>query len=159
MKTDILLGHKYKRIGWILLIPTFIISIIVIISENDGPEMFDAKVPALLVDEFMGDFRYFAMIENNIFNEILGVTLIISLLLVAFSKERVEDEYITKIRLDSLVKAVILNYLILILAFVTVYDLSFYWVMLGNMFTTLILFILIFNINLNKLKNTAEHEE
>lgn len=92
------------------------------------------------------------MLDNNILNEILGIIMIISSVLVAFSKEVNEDEYISKIRLESLVWAVYLNYAILLLAFVFVYGMSFLWVMIFNMFTILIFFIIRFNWQIRKLK-------
>jgi hypothetical protein len=54
--------------------------------------------------------HFIGIVNNNILNEILGVVIILSLLVVAFSKEKSEDEYISKIRLESLVWSVYLNY-------------------------------------------------
>ncbi|MBT8321463.1 MAG: hypothetical protein KJO90_07325, partial [Eudoraea sp.] len=96
---------------------------------------------------------------NNILNEILAILVILSGLLVAFSREKDEDELITKIRLESLVWATYWNYGILILAFLFLYDLTFYWVMVFNMFTILYLFIIRFTLAIRKLKASASHEE
>jgi hypothetical protein len=99
------------------------------------------------------------MITNNILNDIIGILIIISSLLVAFSKEESEDEYISKIRLESLVWAVYVNYGILLFSFLIIYDISFLWVMLFNMFTILIFFIVRFNWQISKLKKSANYEE
>ena len=97
--------------------------------------------------------------ENNILNEVLGVLVIISSLLVAFSKEKSDDEYISKIRLESLVWAVYVNYGILLISFIFIFDLSFLWVMIFNMFTVLLFFIIRFNWQISKLKKSASYEE
>ena len=106
----------------------------------------------------MGEKQFFGMTENNILNEIMGALIIVSGLLVAFSKEKVEDEYIAKTRLESLVWATYLNYGILLIALLFVYDLSFFWVMIFNMFTLLLFFIVRFNYQVYKLKSQG-HEE
>ena len=83
--------------------------------------------------------------QNNILNEILGISTIIGGLIVAFSREPDEDELILRIRLECLVWAIYWNYGILLIAFLFVYDFSFYWVMIFNMFTPLLLFVIRFN--------------
>ncbi len=85
--------------------------------------------------------------------------IIISSLLVAFSEEKSEDEYISKIRLESLVWAVYFNFAILLLSFLFVYGLYFLWVMIFNMFTVLLFFIVRFNWQISKLKKSAYYEE
>ena len=62
------------------------------------------------------------------------------------------DEMISKIRLESLVWATYINYGILLLAMIFVYDMSFLWVMILNMFTILIFFIIRFNWQILKFK-------
>jgi hypothetical protein len=87
------------------------------------------------------------------------VLIILSGLVVAFSKEKLEDELISSIRLKSLVWATYVNYGVLLLAFIFVYDLSFLWIMIFNMFTILVFFIIRFNWQLRKLHNTVSNEE
>ncbi len=111
------------------------------------------------IDEIIGTTKPFGFISNNILNEILGVLAIISGLMIAFSKERVEDELISKIRLQSLVWATYWNYGILVLAFLFVFDLSFFWVMIFNMYTVLIFFIIKFNWSLVNLNKGLTYEE
>ncbi len=158
MKLNYLFPNKYKKIGWLILIPSAIIGLITLILEFE-PNSLDFKVPAIFIDEFFGDKHFIGIVNNNILNEILGVLIIISSLLVAFSKEESEDEYISKIRLESLVWAVYLNYVILLISFVFIFDLSFLWVMIFNMFTILMFFIIRFNWQISKLKKSARYEE
>jgi len=151
-----LFPNSFKKIGWVVLIPSSIIGFWLIIQEEYEPSFFDAKVPAFLKPAFplTGEaFKYFTIIENNILNEIIGVLFIISALFVAFSKEKVEDEFIAKIRLESLVWATYFNFAILILAMLFLYEFSFLWVMIFNMFTIPIFFIIRFNWQLRKIKH------
>jgi hypothetical protein len=85
--------------------------------------------------------------------------LIIGAILIAFSKEKFEDEFISKIRLESLVWAIYLNYAVLILAIIFIYDMTFFWVIVLNMFTLLFFFIFRFNWALIKSKKQIRDEE
>ena len=123
------------------------------------PKYLDLNVPAIFIDEIIGDKHFIGMVNNNILNEILGILIILSSLLVAFSKEKSEDEYISKIRLESLVWAVYINYAILLISFLFIFELSFLWVMIFNMFTILLFFIIRFNWQISNLKKSARYEE
>ena len=159
MKLNFLFPSKFKRIGWFTLIPSAIIGLLILIYEYE-PSFLDFNVPAIFVDElFSVNRKTFRMVANNILNEILGVLIVISTFLVAFSKEKSEDEYISKIRFESLAWAVYFNYAILILTLLFIYDFAFLWVMVFNMFTVLLFFIVRFNWQISKLKKSASYEE
>ncbi|MDB4850920.1 hypothetical protein OAH61_00725 [Flavobacteriaceae bacterium] len=159
MKLNFLFPNKFKSIGWFTLIPSAIIGLSTLIYEYE-PSFLDFNVPAIFVDElFSVNKKTFRMVTNNILNEILGVLIVISTFLVAFSKEKSEDEYISKIRFESLAWAVYFNYAILILTFLFIYDFAFLWVMVFNMFTVLLFFIVRFSWQISKLKKSASYEE
>ena len=159
MKLNFLFPNKYKKIGWLILIPSAIIGLSTLIDEYE-PSFLGFKVSAIFVDElFSVNKKTFRMVTNNILNEILGVLIIISTFLVAFSKEKSEDEYISKIRFESLAWAVYFNYAILILTFLFIYDFAFLWVMVFNIFTYLLFFIGRFNWHIPNLKTTSYDEE
>jgi len=151
MKVNFLFPNKFKKIGWFILIPSAIIGLVTLIYEYE-PSFLDFNAPAIFINDFFKDKKLFGMVNNNILNEILGVLIIISSLFVAFSKEKLEDEYISKIRLESLVWAVYVNYGILLFSFLFIFDFSFLWVMIFNMFTVLLFFIIRFNWQISKLK-------
>ena len=158
MKTNYLLPHRFKKVGWLLFIPSAILGLLTLIYDWT-PEFLNVNVFGIFIDEIVGTKKYFGFVSNNILNEILGVLVIISGLMIAFSKERMEDELISKIRLQSLVWATYWNYGILVLAFLFVYDLSFLWVMIFNMYTVLIFFIIKFNWSLINLNKALTYEE
>ena len=159
MKLNFLFPNTFKRIGWFTLIPSAIICLLTLIYEYE-PSFLDFNVPAIFVDELLSvNRKTFRMVTNNILNEILGVLIIISTFLVAFSKEKSEDEYISKIRFESLAWAVYFNYAILILTLLFIYDFAFLWVMVFNMFTVLLFFIVRFNWQISKFKKSASYEE
>ena len=88
-------------------------------------------------------------IENGFVDEILTFVIIVSGIIHSFCKEKVEDELISKIRMDSLVLSLYINYGVLLFFNFFVYELSYFYVMVFHLFTILILFNLIFRYKLN----------
>ncbi len=158
MKTQYLLPHKYKKIGWMVLIPSGILGLITLIMDYE-PSLLNMKVPAIFISDLSSHVQLIGLVETNILNEVLGILVILSGICVAFSREMQEDEFITHIRLESLVWATYVNYGVLLLAFLLVYDISFLWVMIFNMFTILIFFIIRFNWQLSRLNKSTNYEK
>ena len=158
MKTNYLFPNRFKKIGWLLFIPGILLGIVYLIYQSDI-SLFDIKVFAIAEKVIFNDADFFTISENNVLDEISSILLIIGALLIAFSKEKTEDEFISKIRLESLVWATYINYAILILAIIFVYDITFFWVLVFNMFTLLVFFLIRFNWALYKSKNQIGNEE
>ncbi|MBN1768588.1 MAG: hypothetical protein JXR50_01775 [Prolixibacteraceae bacterium] len=164
MKTNYLFPNRYKKTGWVLFIIGILLGVVYILGtvfmdfETDI-SIFDLKVFAIAVNRFAGDTSYFTVIRNEVFDEIACLLIVVGALLVAFSKEKSEDEFISKIRLESLVWATYVNYVILIVSIIFVYEMIFFWVLIFNMFTLLIFFLIRYNWVLYKTKNQVKDEE
>ncbi|WP_223551490.1 hypothetical protein [Aestuariivivens sp. NBU2969] len=158
MQTNYLLPHKYKKAGWFLFSIGVITGLLFMIFELE-PDFFKIKVIQVFNSDtdFQGNKEsFFSIIKNNVFDEIISIFIIIGGLLVGFTKEKVEDEFIYKLRQDSLVWAIIINYFVLIFAVLFIYDFTFLDVLVYNMFTPLIFFIIRFNFL--KLKSRSDEE-
>ena len=112
MEPRFLFPHRFKLIGWIIAIPSIILGLLVLINDFRF-DFLTVKVP----------FKYFfdggfssSDDKGNVFSifnftdEISVIGSILGLLLIAFSKVRVEDEYVSQIRLESLQWAIYLNF-------------------------------------------------
>jgi hypothetical protein len=82
-----------------------------------------------------------AMILHNDINILL---VVFGLLLIAFAKEKLEDEHISQLRLDSLQWAVYANYGIFILCVILFNGVGFLEIVVYNIITPLIFFIIRF---------------
>lgn len=151
MKANYLLPQKFKIIGIALFIPTLILAIMFLFYDFEF-SFLNVQVFSIINDPVIGDVEYFKCIENNITNELISVFAVLSLIFIAFSKQKIEDEFVANIRLQSLLAATYINYLVLVVCILFFYDLSFLWVMLFNMFTLLIFFIIRFNVKMIQLK-------
>lgn len=144
MLHKLLLPNKYKKVGWFILIPATILGIILMFTSFESMSI-NAKVFAIFNNEILGKSQSFSFIYTNVTNTVVGILFIVGALLVGFSKEKNEDEFIENLRQSSLLWAVLVNYILLLFAFAFIYGTSFLSVMLYNMFTVLIIFIVRFN--------------
>ena len=158
MSSKLLLPNRYKKLGWLILIPSSIIGIILAYNEF-GADWLWASVFAIANDGKEGNYMYLGTRNTNITNTVIGALFIIGALLVSFSKEKNEDEFISEIRLASLLWAVWVSYILLLIAFLFVYGTPFLDVMVYNMFTVLIIFIVRFNYILYKNSKTVPDEK
>ena len=152
-----LFNHKWKRIsGWI-----FYLSIPIgmyLLFTDSFEDLMRIRVFSLFHSEtifttsntenIIGS-RGFQWIENGFVDEILTFVIIVSGIIHSFCKEKIEDELISKIRMDSLVLSLYINYGVLLFFNFFVYELSYFYVMVFHLFTILILFNLIFRYKLN----------
>lgn len=163
MKTNYLFPNRYKKAGWVLFILGILLGVVYLLAVFMDFEIdlsiIDLKVFAIAVNRFAGDTSYFTVIRNEVLDEFVCLLIVVGALLVAFSKEKSEDEFISKIRLESLVWATYVNYVILIVSIIFVYEMIFFWVLIFNMFTLLIFFLIRFNWVLYKTKNQVKDEE
>ncbi len=112
------------------------------------------KVFAISYGGFFGESGYFEFIEENLSEELLFLVYMAGALFVGFSKEKNEDEFIAKIRLESLMWATYIHYGLLTLSVIFIYGWGFLTIMMYNMFVLLIIFIIRFNFILFRSKNS-----
>lgn len=131
MKT-LLFPHRFQKVGWVIFALAAALGIYICVTGFDS-------TPTM----------------NNI--AIIGIT--VGGILATCSKEKIEDEMISHIRLNSLLVALYINYAVLIVASLLVYDLDFLQVMIYQMFTILLVFMVVFRYKVWRLQKGAGDEE
>src|SRR6478735_3013418 len=133
MKSNLLIPSRFKFIGLVILIPSILLGI--------WWRFFEFEIGFLTIKSNRVGSSIFEGLNLNFTDEIALTGIITGLLLIAFSREKQEDEFINRIRLESLQWAVLVNYVLLIIAAFLVHGWSFIDVMMYNMLTVLIIFI------------------
>ncbi|HMM11173.1 MAG TPA: hypothetical protein PKE03_03665 [Bacteroidales bacterium] len=152
MKSTYLFPHQYAVVGWILTVPSFIVGLLLVFGVIPEDLLGRWPVFAVYANRVLGQDVYFGVVHSAILDEILCIVLTVGLILIAFSAEPHEDEFIRHLRLESLVWATKINYLILIMCVLFFYEGGFLYVLLFNMFTLLLLFIFRFRFVLMRSK-------
>ena len=157
-----LFDHKFKKLsGWVFYLTVPIALFFLITDQYD--ELLTIKVFSLFpsdmvisgpgTENVIGS-RGFVWIENGFLDEIFTFIIIVSGIVNSFSREEVEDELISRIRMESLVLSLYINYGLLILSNFLIYELSYFYVMVVHLFSILLFFNLIFRYRLYKHYNS-----
>jgi hypothetical protein len=141
MKSTLLIAHRWKVLGWILSVPAFLYGVYYL--ATDCPEGLMVTLPDWLsrlmwIEQFMSNKT---PVTLSLLDEVISLTLLVGLLLLTFSREKTEDEWIQRVRLESLQWAVLANSLLLMAFIVVAHGTPFLTVMVYNMFTPLLIFV------------------
>ena len=149
-----LFNYKYKKIsGWIfyLLIP---VGLFLLLTERIQ-DLFIVNVFSIFSYEWIGSERTgFGWIENGLGDEIFTLLIIVSGLINSFSKEKIEDELISRIRLESLSLSVFISFGLIIISTFLVFNINYMYVLVFNLFLIILLFNLILKFRLFKHYNS-----
>lgn len=142
MKNTLLIAHRWKNLGWLLAITAFIGGIYYL--AKDAPEGLVVTLPTWLsrlmwIDSFGSGEHGTQTIA--LLDEVICLSLMIGLLLLAFSREKIEDEWIQRVRLESFQWAILTNSLLLMAFIIFAHGIPFLQVMVYNMFTPLLIFV------------------
>ena len=120
----------------------------------------NVTVFAFVSDTFLesSDSIFFGFTKEDVYNEILDCTFFVSGIILAFSKEKIEDEMITNIRLKSLVYTTYFIFSLLIIGELFVFGFSFLNIMMGFLYSFIILTNLFYYINLFIYKKQFSYE-
>ena len=160
MKTSYLFPYRFKKASGFLFWISLLLICGYVMFDNYGNFEIKTKVFAIVGNTgLLGGNAWFSWVENSIVDEILFILLIISGLVYAFSKEKTEDEMVSKIRLDSLVWATYFNYIIILLCYMFLYGFAFLNVMMVALFSHLLFFIIRFRWMMYKQNKLSYDEE
>ena len=150
MRSKFLLAPKFKVIGWIMLLVFLALGILVY--------FFEFSIDALTIKP---DTRSGNLFDNmvNFTDEIALTGIIVALLFISFAKERNEDEFINHTRLESWQAAIFINYILLLIAVWVVHGTRFLDVMMYNMLTIPLIFIIRFHYVLFRNRITEKGQQ
>ena len=145
-----LIPHYFKWAGSVLLL---LGSFLTYLRYGLGisPKLFECKVFAIYSAYF--STRWFAVIDNNIMEELCGILVISGLFMIGFAKEKDEKPIYREIRFKALMISVLLSAGMILFSFLFIYGTAFFAVMIFNTFLPLVLYILLFFFMLHKYKN------
>ncbi len=96
--------------------------------------------------------------QNNLTDELAAFFMLISLLGLMFCAERQEDEFIGRLRLNAMYWAMTANIILLCIVLFIFYDVAFFLVMVANIFSVPVLFLMRFHWTLIRTKSISYEE-
>ncbi|MCE1197976.1 MAG: hypothetical protein LWW85_03315 [Marinilabiliales bacterium] len=138
-----LLPMNFRLMG-ILFFIAGLFSALLRFYEGFKPELLNIRVFAFC--SVYLESKYMQVIRNNMAEELTGFLLLTGLLMIAFSREKYENEAVDRIRLRSFQWAAWVNYLFLMAAVLFTYGFGFVYLVILNMGFPLVVYILLFRI-------------
>lgn len=129
MKHCFLLPYGFKWAGWVLLLSSLLLGGWIVATD------FDPQSSELLSS---------LQLEGTLINNYAVIGLWLGAIFVGCSKERVEDEMITRIRLNALMIGFYLQAIFIIIATFVCNSLDYLEVMLYNLVTYPLIFVVIY---------------
>ncbi|MDD7437654.1 MAG: hypothetical protein PUK66_02265 [Bacteroidales bacterium] len=136
MKRNYLFPNGYKKAGWLLFVPSFLLAILALSGVLPDDQMTTKLPPFVYSTGVFGSEQ-----TNDWMNEIYLVGLALSLLFIGFSREKDEDELISEIRLSAIAFAAKASTVILIVGTLLIYGFAYLTFMWIYLFLMMLLFI------------------
>jgi hypothetical protein len=145
MKTRLLLPNRCKLPGWLLLAAGTALGIALFTTN------FEFTFPFLELPENTERLSIWG--SGNMTDELVALLVIVGGLLVAFSREKEEDEYVNRLRLESFMWSTLITYIAIGLSFIFIYGDTFLYAMIVLPFLLLYIFIIRFHVILYRNKH------
>ena len=162
METKLLFPHRFKKVGWLLFGLGLLLTSAGIFGERyyffEGEHIFskwttfDTKLSdiwerdvSISTTKTGIDRKPHQIYQENFGGEIVMTLVLIGFLLVAFSREKREDEYISKIRTESLVWGLYVYFFCLLAVIWLTYSLLFWMAINWIILVPLLVFVVRFH--------------
>ncbi len=142
------LSPTYKPIGYVLIIA----GLIWLFVSQQAEIVLRLPVFAL-VSSFVST-KYFLIVQTNIADEIALITMIMGGIFAIFSREKHENEKVDAIRYNSMFLALLINQIILLFSVFFFYGSAFLTIVLANLVSLSLIYLIISRIRLHRLKQS-----
>lgn len=142
--------NNIRIYGWVILLFGLILGVIRFYF-GVKPEFLNIKVFAVYSKYF--ETNYFKVIENHVSEELTALLILVGLFVISFTKEIIENEFVSAIRYKSFILTFYINTLIIVLSFLFVYGFGFINILVINVFSPFIIYIILSRYFLSKIRN------
>ena len=149
-----LFSNKFKKTSGVVFYLSILVGLFLLLTDKIR-DIFVVNVFSIFSYEWIGSERTgFGWIENGLGDEIFTLLIIVSGLINSFSKEKIEDELISRIRLESLSLSLFISFGLIIISTFLVFNINYMYVLVFNLFLIILLFNLILKFRLFKHYNS-----
>lgn len=147
MTEAFLLSNKFRKFGYISLLPAFLIFILKQVLKFELDFLY---LKVFAIQSLFFETKSFTWIHSDMSDEIIAISFIIGLSIIAITKEKQELEEINTLRISAASRAVIINCFFVIFGLLFFYGFAVMNILIINLFSLLFLYIVIFRILLHR---------
>jgi len=149
-----LFSNKFKKTSGVVFYLSILVGLFLLLTDRIQ-DIFVVNVFSIFSYEWIGSERTgCGWIENGLGDEFFTLLIIVSGLINSFSKEKIEDELISRIRLESLSLSLFISFGLIIISTFLVFNINYMYVLVFNLFLIILLFNLILKFRLFKHYNS-----
>jgi len=156
-----LFPYSYRYFGWPLLIAGLILGFFLVFFDL-SISWLDIKVLSIAgggdLIQVQEESSFFKFEDDNFTNELAALLVLVGSVLVAFSKEKVEDEFFQQLRFESIIWALKVQSIVLLLAILFLYNFAFLAFMMIALVSFYVFYIGRYHFQLMKVKKNAHAE-
>jgi len=156
MKSRFLFSNKWRLVGYCCIAAVIVFTIFLKLLHPEGYASVDLH-PAPGSSQNPQHDIHTGVTSMRLHHDIIILLIVFGLLFIAFSKEKIEDEQISQLRLDSLQWAVYFNYALFIVCVLFVYGVHFIPVLIFNIISPLVFFIIRFQWKIYRLNRSLKY--
>ena len=149
-----LFSNKFKKTSGVVFYLSILVGLFLFLTDRIQ-DIFVVNVFSIFSYEWFGSERTgFGWIENGLGDEFFTLLIIVSGLINSFSKEKIEDELISRIRLESLSLSLFISFGLIIVSTFLVFNITYMYVLVFNLFLIILSINLILKFRLFKHYNS-----
>ena len=153
-RVSYLFSNKLKKTSGMAFYLSILVGLVLLLTDRIQ-DIFIVNVFSIFSYEWFGSEKTgFGWIENGLGDEFFTLLIIVSGLINSFSKEKIEDELISRIRLESLSLSLFISFGLIIISTFLVFNINYMYVLVFNLFLIILLFNLVFKFRLFKHYNS-----
>ncbi|MBK6963010.1 MAG: hypothetical protein IPH20_03520 [Bacteroidales bacterium] len=145
----LLLPYYWKIAGRILALAGIVMLVLYLVFD------FRFTMPVFAIVSSFLETRIFVTFRTNFADELILILLISGFGLMVFSKEKEESENLNSLREKAMFKATILNNILLLCTVLFVYGSGFLAILVLNMISLLIFYLIFFYVLKGKMKSSG----
>ncbi|MEI6059761.1 MAG: hypothetical protein WCR72_03580 [Bacteroidota bacterium] len=134
----ILLPYPVKLIGVFLVMSGTVFAVLYVWFG------FSFSMPVFAVYSSFLETKMFVIFRTNFVDELILTLLVAGLILIMFSKEKIESENLNLVRFKAMVKAIIANNILILCSILFVYGSGFVAILVLNLFSLSVFYLCFF---------------
>ena len=156
MKNTLLLPRKCRLIGSILLPLAIAWLVAGYFGQHSVFPFLQYNMKGTGHDIFSSDLIFSKGFSADFNGELSILFTLVCLFMIAFSREKIEDEFVSMVRLKALQISVYVSYAVFALVSIFIYGFTFLYVIYANIFTVLLIFIFVFQFHIYRNSRTLK---
>jgi len=149
---NLLLPYPVKFAGLLLTFAGMVMSVFYLLFD------FRFTIPVFAIFSSFLETKMFVTFNTNFADELTMLLLFTGLILIVFSKEKTESEYLDATREKAIVKALIYNNIMLLFSILFIYGSGFIGILVINLFSFSLFYLFIFYLMKYKQKILEKRE-